>query len=368
LRGTSFYIGVALVLATGAIASGCGSGGAAAPDRGLAALTPPDAPLFVQSVIHPNEAQSAAIDSFANRVGGISNPGPLVIGAVDDLFAQNGLELDYAGDIAPWIGDHAALFVSSFNRPGSDAAPPDLAVLVETSDEGAAADFLGGLAATDGSHARQRSYAGVGYDYFDGGLTGVAAGVFDGALVVGTQTAFKVAVDASQGESLADSADYTERTAALPDDPIASVFVEPAATIDAAIMSQGIDPASAVAIKPLLGGPLSDPVAATLSAATDAASIDVAAVVDSSTPVSTRSPLLGDLPGDSWLAVAVPDLGPKLERSLDQVTTSGIPGGRKLKRRIRARPESRSSPACSTGSATRPGSSRARPCRTSAPA
>ena len=49
---------------------------------------------------------------------------------------------------------------------------------------------------------------------------GISAGIVDEtALVFGTETAFKVAVDASQGESLAESEEYTDRIRIdLPDD------------------------------------------------------------------------------------------------------------------------------------------------------
>ncbi len=86
--------------------------------------------------------------------------------------------------------------------------------------------------------------------------------------------------------------------------------------------------------KPLLGGPLSEPIAAALTAEPDAASIDVAATIDSDAPASTESSLLEGLPGGSWFAAALPDLGPTLERNLDQVSNSGLPGAGQIEAQV----------------------------------
>ena len=145
-----------------------------------------------------------------------------------------------------------------------------------------------------------------------------------------------LAVDAAAGESLAESDEYTERLDELPDDPLASLFVEPAAAIEASIASGDVEPAVARVIEPLLGGPLSQPMAATLTATTDSASVDFASMVDDSTSLSTESSLLTELPAESWLATAVPELGPTLQRALDQLISSGLPGTREIERQVQA--------------------------------
>ena len=47
--------------------------------------------------------------------------------------------------------------------------------------------------------------------------------------------------------------------------------------------------------------------------------------------------LLTDLPGGSWFALAVADLGPMLERNLDQLSSSGLPGAGEIERQVRER-------------------------------
>jgi hypothetical protein len=332
LRGGLAQIGGALVLAAGVLVGGCG-GGDGGGSSDLASFAPPDAPLFGEGVIRPEGDQREAIESFAERVGGISDPGAAVIAAFDDRISQDTPGVTYAEDIEPWLGDHAAFFVSSFEMKGTDTGSTDAAGIVEVDDAAAAREFIPQGFGED-VEPEQRSYAGTDY-YFDPESEAAAGVIDDQVLVVGTETAFKVAVDASQGESLAESEEYTDRIDVLPDDPLGSVFFEPAAAIEAAIAAQGLDPQQAQMIGPLLDGPLSQPVAATLTADPDSASVDIATTIDGADDLSSESSLLADLPAGSWFAAAVPNLGPTLERTLDQLSSSGLPGAGMLERQVR---------------------------------
>ena len=73
----------------------------------------------------------------------------------------------------------------------------------------------------------------------------------------------------------------------------------------------------------------------TLSATDDSASIDLAASSESAEDVGTGSVLLDGLPADSWFAAAIPDLGPTLQRTVDQLSKGGLPGAGMLERQIR---------------------------------
>ena len=327
-------MGGALVVAASVGIGGCG-GGDGDGSEGLASLAPPDAPLFVETVIRPEGDQAEAIESFTERVGGISDPGAAVIAEVDRWLSENQLDATYADDLEPWLGTHGAVFVSSFKTSGATESSPDFAAMVEVEDADAASEFLDGIVGEDAAAEEQRSYEGN--DYYTSEI-GFTAGIVDeSAFVFGTETAFKVAVDASQGESLAESEEYTDRIDELPDDALGSFFFEPAAAIEAAIVSEDLGPAEAQMIGPLLGGPLSQPIAATLTATPDSASVDIAAMVESVTALNVGSSLLTDLPGGSWFAIAVADLGPMLERNLDQLSSSGLPGAGEIERQVRER-------------------------------
>jgi len=328
LRGRFRYLLFALLPAVLALISGCGGGDSGSGE--LAELAPPDAPLFVEAAVRPDGDQADAINSLAARMTS-ADPGAAIVAKLDALLTENGLDATYADDIEPWLGDHAAAFVSSFKPSVGDM--PDFAAMVEVTDADAARAFLQRILEQDPAQVRTRSYAGT--QYFATG-PGYAVGVInDRAVVIGTETAFKVAVDAAAGESLGESQEYEDRVAALPDDPLVTAFFEPAAAIEAAIASQGLDPRQARALEPLLGGPLSQTVAASLSATADSASIDIAAMVESSASLSTRSTLLDELPAGSWFAIAVPALGDSLGRGLDQLSSSGLPGAGQLQRTAR---------------------------------
>ncbi len=319
----------ALALAAGAVA-GCGDGGDPA---GLASLAPPDAPLYAEVAIRPDDDQADAIESFAERVGGISDPGAAAVERLNEFFAATGADTTYAEDVEPWLGDRGAIFVSSFEPTGSDSGSPDFAALVEVDDAEAAREFLQEVVDQSPELAAERSYEGT--DYYTS-PDGFAAGVVDDSgLVVGTEAALQVAVDSSGGESLAESPEYTARADALPDDGLGSVFVEPAAAIQAIIASEGLDPEQVQIWTPLLDGLLSEPVAATLTATSDAASIEIAAMLDSNVLLGADPSLLTSLPGDSWFAIAIPELGPALEHALDVLSSSGLPGAGELERRVR---------------------------------
>jgi hypothetical protein len=88
---------------------------------------------------------------------------------------------------------------------------------------------------------------------------------------------------------------------------------------------------------PLLAGPLSSPAAVALSADAESASIDVVTALSEADEAPAESPLLEGLPGDSWLALAAPDLGQAIERTLAGTENSGVPGDGSIAQEIRAR-------------------------------
>jgi hypothetical protein len=326
-------IGGALALAASLAIGACGGGG---DSSDLASLAPPDAPFFAEFVLRPEGDQAEAIESFAERVAGIDDPGSEIATTIDESFADSGLEITYAEDVEPWLGERGSVFVRSFEPSSVAGGVPDFALAVETDDADAARSFVETAVEADPTPHESRSYGGFDYSYSpgDGGL---AVGLIAESLVVGTETSFKVAVDASEGMSLAESEEYSQRTEALGDDLLGSAFLEPAAAIEAGLASEGIAPGDARMLEPLLAGPLSEPLAIGLSATTEAASIDFAATVTGEDAAAADRSLIESLPAGSWLAVAVPDLGQALERVLDQLANGGLPGGGSIQDALRAR-------------------------------
>jgi Protein of unknown function (DUF3352) len=321
--GRALALVLSLAIAAGAVA-GCGDGDGADP----ATLAPPDAPFYAEFVIRPDGGQADAIEAFAERVAGIDDPAGAIIAELDASLAEDDVDATYEGEIEPWLGDRGAVFVSSFE----ESMPPEAAVVVEVTDTEAAGEFIDlAVAANPEGGAEQRGYGGTDYQLAS---DGTAVGLIGDYLAAGPENAFKVAVDAADGESLAESEDYGRLTGELGDDLLAAAYLEPGVAIEAAIASEDLDPRSARLLDPLTSGPLSDPLAVGFSATPDTAAIDLVTSVEEE-DTTTDSSLIEMLPAESWLAVGAPDVGDPLARTLDQLAHGGLPGAGSIRKAVR---------------------------------
>ena len=328
MRLRSPQIAAAIATTVALALAGCGDDADARGD--LASLVPPDVPLYAEAALRPEGDQRDAIESLSGQVAGIDDPGEMLIAEIDRSLAEEPGDFTYEDDIEPWLGERGAVFVRSFEDGPSG---PDAAVMVEVTDTDAAQEFLdASVEAEPDQVGEERDYGG--FDYMTSAAGDAVVGLVGDVLVAGTEASFKVAVDAGEGESLAESEEYTERLDPLADDTFATLYLEPGAAIDAAIEAGDVDPEAARAIEPLLGGALTEPVALGLTAADDSATLEAVATVEEGHSVGAGS-LLEGLPGDSLLALGGADLGPVIDRRLDQLTNSGIPGAASIERRLR---------------------------------
>jgi hypothetical protein len=292
-------------------ACGDDSGGGGASD--LADLAPPGTPVFVQGAVRPEGDLKANIEDMVQNVAGI-DAGEQIVRQIDAGLAEQ--DLTWEGDISPWLGTNGAVFISGFG--GGDVETG--AVLVETTDSGAAEDFVAKLAESE-SGVREEEYEGVSYRS-DGEF---AVGLVNDVLVGGDPQAFEAAVDASNGDSLADDSDFSATIDQAPEDSLADVYVN----IDdfLAAVEQRLDPQAKRFFDSLGGG-------------TDGAGALASIVVPSSNrveldflsnaysdqiPVGDAADFLGSFPADSWAAFATPAVGDRIAELIDQVDASGIP-------------------------------------------
>jgi hypothetical protein len=327
--GWALALAASLAALLALLAAGCGDDGSA----DLASAAPPDAPFYAEFALRPEGEQAEAVQQFAKRVAGIDDPAGAIVAELDDSLADEGVDATYEDDIEPWLGDRGALFVRSFEGLDETAMAPEAAVMIEVTDADGALDFIDRAAAADSEGDEERTYRD--FDYLLDG-EGTAVGLIDDLLAFGPENAFKVAVDAHEGESLAESEEYTQRTEALGGDLLASAYLEPGAAIEAAMASEDLDAESARLLEPLLGGPLSDPLAIGLSATAQTARLDFVSMLDSQEDIATDAALIEGLPAGSWLALGAPDLGAALERTLDQLANSGLPGAGSIRKAVRA--------------------------------
>jgi hypothetical protein len=302
---------IGLAACAALLVAGCGGGGGGSDE--LASLAPADAPIYLESVVRPEGEQSDAINSLASRVGGLDDPGTAIVAQLDAGLAQSGADVTYEEDIAPWLGERAGIFFQSL-----EGDPPPFAVVFETTDSGAAQDFVEKATSSTPS-TEQDSYNGV--DFFQDAQGSFAAGVVDDFLAFGTLDGFKAAVDASDGSSLSDSSDFEDSVAAVSSDNLGLGYVDSAEAIQAA--TAAMDPLEAQALRPLLETLGSGPVTLSVSATSDEASVDVSLPSGTGEQLAGGD-LVGRAPADAWFAIGVQSVGDALENALDAAPV--VPG------------------------------------------
>lgn len=317
-----------LLLLLAAALAGCGSsshGDGTEADPAVA--VPAGAPLYLGATVRPAGSLQQSALAAGRELSGQADPYLRLLGA---LQTPGSPALDFKHDIAPWLGPHVGVFLDSLSgtsrlltlmqqsltgkSPGASAFPfaggqLDGAIVMDTSDVSAARSFLAGQAKHAGASAK--SYRGVSYEATSSGL---AFGLVGRFAVIGSEAGLRGVIDASQGESsLAKQASYVKLLAKAPAGALAHVFVSPS---DGA--STGAQDSSGLLA--LITGARATNISLSTSAASlsvDAdtlASPEAAAGALSANPASAQA--LSELPGESWLAAGLGEVGPNLAKDV----------------------------------------------------
>ncbi|MFI4991182.1 MAG: DUF3352 domain-containing protein [Solirubrobacterales bacterium] len=361
---------LALLLALLAVAvlaaGGCGSS-ATGTSIDPANAVPASAALYTGAVVRPDGSLQKAASAAGRALTHQADPYLRLLGA---LQTPGSPAPDFKRDIAPWLGPRAGVFLSSA-AGSSEAALSRLltlvrqgllgggtagggsfpfaahsvegAIVLDTRDTAKARSFVQALAKRAGAHTG--SYRGASYQV----ANGLAFGIVARLVVLGTEPALRSVIDTTSGGglSLARSPDYAKLQAAAPGGVLAHLYANPGALGEGARKShlQG----SASALIALAGQRLLN---VSLVPTSSSFALDVDAVTPdngsagggasggllSASPGASRA--LGELPGESWFAVGLGDLGSTLSAnaqalqglaSLGSVltgsSTSGPPAG-----------------------------------------
>jgi hypothetical protein len=315
-RRLSRPISVAL-LPVVAVLAGCGGDGEgpaepAGPDP--ATVTPADAPLFAEAVVRPEGDRKEALDSALSKLLATDDPGEFIVEQLDKALASDQANLTYEEDVAPWLGERAGFFVQAFSEQA------DGAVVIAATDPQAAEQVIEKAAAADEVPERRRSYDGV--DYL-ADRNGTAAGLLGDFLVAGTEKAFRGAVDASRGESMAEAPDFSAQFEQAPEDWVGFAYADPRALVEA-LEKQGLVTSEELSSAgPQLKALLEEPAVAVVSATAEQLSLQASAAAGAA-PTPSESPLLRGFPEDAWFAFAVPDAGQTYGRLLERIQE--VPG------------------------------------------
>jgi Protein of unknown function (DUF3352) len=339
-----------LILALAAVAvAGCGSSHSSGTQADPAGAVPASTPLYASATVRPGEPLKAAARTAGQK---LSHQADVYLRLLAALQTPGSPALTFDHDVAPWLGTHAAIFLG---RPGAaseasvsrllallqqgilggsaatsafpfGAKGVDGAIVLDTSDATKAQSFLQAQAARAGGRAA--TYKGVSYQTAPGAI---AFGVVDRFAVIGSESGLRSVIDTTLGgPSLAHSRSYAKLLASAPSGVVAHLY----ANSSASGLSHGAAPGSPglPGLLSLLAGNRSVNVSLVPSAASIALDADVL-----STGTAARGGLLsagpegaqalGELPGESWLAVGLGNVGKTLGEDVRGLHTLASIGG-----------------------------------------
>lgn len=314
---TRLALPVFAAMAAFAIA-GCGGGGGSS--SGIAGLAPPDSLVFVEGRLRPTGSLESDVDSLAGTIAGVDNLGNLIVEELEKSAREEGEPFDFEKEVEPWLGQEAGVALKSFE--GKDTSQP--LVIVETTDGAAAQRFVEKQTGQSKVPYKDGSYEGV--DFEVGGKEGNAIGVADEFLVIANdEAAFKEAVDASNGESLADESVFSDTMSKATEGSLADVYADVGGLFEKSgneanpiaakiLQNQGLDISEATLV-------------ASLVPDADRIEVEVSSKVGEETPPSgDASDLLASLPPRSFAAFAGAGFGERLKEIVDVFDEEGIPG------------------------------------------
>jgi hypothetical protein len=350
---------VALLAAT---LGGCGSSPSGTSES-PATVTPASAPLYIDAVVQPEGSLKANATAAAHTLTGHQHP---FEGLLKLLTGPTGKTPDYAREVQPWLGPHAGAFLSAMGLSHAQGLPgvetlknllaegfggleaallgqgglgalgtssAQGALVLDTTDVAKAKSFLEGQAHSTGAHTT--SYRGVTYQVSP---DGVAEGIVHKFAVIGSEAGLKSVIEtAAGGPSLAHASAYSKLASTAEHEALANAYLSPEELAHSLKSSGNGGSGGAESILPLLEGlfgnpgqlylsviPSSNAVAFDLdtlppasSAAGSGSSGSGSSSAESSSshseaPGESGAQVLRGLPGSSWLAVGIGDLGSAL--------------------------------------------------------
>ncbi len=320
-------IGAAVLLMALAALTGCGSSGSGATDP--ATVVPASAPLYASFAIKPSGGSKGDAEVAAKKLTHLAEPYAALTQA---LLSNEGTQVQFKHDIEPWVGNDAAVFITSLNTgalpQGAGSAQSLLeggltsalssalgaagfgkgaqgAIVLATGNVDSARSFIQHRAHEQGAHAA--GYRGVTYELT---ANGVAEGIVKNFAVIGSEAGMKSVIDTSLGGAAITTAPgYTPP----PKDAIANAYAKPEELTKAVHSSTGATGQGVALLGQLFAGAKW----ASLSVIPTANSISIQGAVQTasgSTPLfgAEGAKALGTLPGTSWLAAGVGNTGANL--------------------------------------------------------
>jgi hypothetical protein len=311
-------LAVCLAIPAGILA-GCGgdSGGSSSDvDVGPAAAVPANAALYLDATVKPTGQTQTDATAALSKVMATNDPGGKIISLLEQQSKAEGHPVNYQQDVAPWLGEKAGFFFTSLGENAQKGA-----AVVETTDPTASLAFARKVSGATDSTPAPQTYNGATYQTEPDDPTTVFGTVGD-FLVSGDIDGFKAAVDAQKGDSLGDDSDFKDSLGNLPSNRLGTFYSVPRTLIDAIGGAQFGQQQQAL-LEKTAGESLDQPISGALTASAD--SFDLEFIGGDNGVDTPESSLVGDVPGDSWLALGLGNLGDTAKRTIEQLKDAGIP-------------------------------------------
>ena len=298
-----------------AVLAGCGDDEGA---TGAASAIPPDPLLYVEADISGDGAQHENLDALLTELGELPllgtpvEPRALVEQAFQKLGEENGVDISYAEDFEPWLGDTLAVGYRSLTDED-----PGFVLAVEVTNEEDARSSIERISAEDAAEETDEEYDGVSYQISGGGQ--YAVGVFDDKFVLATVDDFEAAVDASRGDSLASDDEVNAALDFVGDERLGAMYLDTEAAIDLAVAQGDAEAAEAESVRAAVPELLEEPLVASLTAGERTLGLDIAVGHPEEFPEVGGGERLGGAPDDAFAALGVGALGDQLDAVLDRI-------------------------------------------------
>jgi Protein of unknown function (DUF3352) len=317
------------------ILAGCGSSHTTAGTTADPAFAvPASAPLYASAVVRPDGSLKAAALAAGRTLTHQADPYLRLLAA---LQTPGSAPLSFNRDVASWLGPRAGVFLTSLNASSSlleqlqqgllggssttTSAFPFTAkggvqgaLVLDTTNPSGALSFLSHQAGMRGAHTA--SYRGIGYRVAP---DGVAAGIVARLAVIGSEAGLRGVIDTTLGgPSLAHAAGYSKLLTAAPAGALGHVYTNPGSSPSTAHGGTA-KPQGLAALLRLLAGDRQANISLVPSAtsiALDADTLPLGSTAAQTGGLAASSAegarALGELPGESWLAVGLGNVGATL--------------------------------------------------------
>jgi hypothetical protein len=302
----------------------CGESGSPGGDSDPASLVPAGAPVYLQAAVQPQGERRDDALAAAGKIMRTGDPAAKLRELVDKGLADDGLT--WERDFAPWLGEDAGIWATNFQ-----ADEPSYAAIVATKDVDAAKAALAKFEKTsDSGPYTARTYKGIDYKV---DAEGVANGLIDDFVVVGTEDAFKRTADTRDADNLAGNDRYEDAIGELEESRLGHFYVDVKPVFDAAVKNDPEAARNLEQFESLFPLDKLGPITGSFRADGDGMTLDTLVTGVPDGPFRRLAEmwsgggteLLGELPGDAWGAFAIPKLG-ESARSLFSAFAGAIGG------------------------------------------